>query len=116
MARNIKNFSNYLRVGLIQTTLNKYAAWFTQDNCPMDEIESLRVWEEILKGINTLTTNGDLDVILIPELSVPRAYENKLAKLASTSNSVIIAGLDYNEDSRNKTVINEAMLPEIKYA
>lgn len=105
----IKTYSEYLNVGIIQTTLNKKIAWNDKNSCNIDSIEGDRIWSEIISGIKTLISKADSpDIILLPELTIPRKYINTLCKLTNSTKSAIIAGLDYNEVANN--VSNEAIV------
>ena len=104
---------DYLRIGLIQTSLDQHLAW---DNAPLAPVsmsctEGLRVWNEIKKGFYYLKSepeNNRPHIIILPELTIPLSREMELQRIASKMGAVIIAGLDFYE---NKSVIeNKAVI------
>jgi len=111
MKRKISEFSDTVSVGLVQNTVDSSIAWSNQSSCNMDEIEADRVWGEVIRGIKALSSiEQKPDIILLPELAIPRRYINKLCQFSNSSNSVIIAGLDYTVNEREKNVMNEAVV------
>jgi predicted amidohydrolase len=104
----------YLRIGLIQTSLDSDLAW---DNYPtasvtMSQTEELRVWNEIKKGFYSLKSEPDNSrphIIILPELTIPLSREAELQEIASKIGAVVIAGLDFQESSNN-TVENKAVV------
>lgn len=106
-----KTYSEFLTVGLIQTTLNRYIAWENENSCSIDDLEGERVWEEVIKGMKSLQKDENQPVIIVlPELTIPQKYIHKLCKLTNSTNSVIIAGLEYNVNEADKTVLNEVIV------
>lgn len=104
-------YDEFATVGLIQTTLNKIIAWKNIKSCNIDELEGDRIWEEVLKGMKALhTMDNQPDIIILPELTIPRNYVTKLCKLTHSTNSIIIAGLDYNVNVSKKTIVNEMLV------
>lgn len=108
-----------LRIGVIQTSLHADAAWVDdksgnwQKCVRMSSIEERRAKKEIrhflasLRGLDRLP-----DIILLPELSVPLGFEQKLRRAAEKLESIIIAGLDYRIETgeTEPTVSNEAIV------
>lgn len=128
--------NEFLNVGVIQTSLKAEAAWVDNadgnwKNClKMSLYEELRAKREIrhflaslksqgsLRGRNKdpSTANSDIDpspdIILLPELAVPLAFEKPLMKAAEQLGAIIIAGMDYavDEGASEPTVLNEAVV------
>ena len=50
------------------------------------------------------------DVVLLPELAVPRGFKPVLAKLAEDLGAVVIGGLDYNVEDSLILVKNEGVV------
>jgi len=104
---------DYLRIGLIQTSIDQDLAWDLVENTQinMSLTEELRVWSEIKKGISYLKSepeNNHPHIVILPELTVPLSKEYELQKIASKIGAVIIAGLDFSEN--NESVENKAVV------
>lgn len=107
-----------LHVGIVQTSLDYEAAWkggdgiAWNDTVRMSDFEEKRAKKEIRHYLASLhALERKPDIILLPELSVPLGYENKLARSAEAMESIIIAGLDYRvENQIQPTVSNEAIV------
>jgi len=103
----------YLRIGLIQTSLDGDLAWDTTAHTPvtMSHLEESRIWNEIKKGFSYLKSepeNNRPHIIILPELTIPLSREIELQRIASKIGAVIIAGLDFNElygQVENKAVV-----------
>lgn len=105
---------NFLKIGLIQTTLDNNLAWDPTYGTPitMHQHEADRVWDEIKSGFSTIKAESEDNIPLItilPELTIPRYRETELANISKKIGSVIIAGLDFILDhdriAKNKAVI-----------
>lgn len=108
-----------LSVGIIQTSLDATAAWRSvggaswEDAVRISATEESRAKRELrhflasIKGLNRTP-----DIILLPELSVPLAYERNLIRAAEKMEVIIIAGMDYKirPNAPNPTVSNEAVV------
>jgi hypothetical protein len=105
---------DYLKIGLIQTTLDPNIAWDerkgTSINISSDE-ES-RTWAEIKRGIYSFRSDSvenQPQIILLPELSVPLSKEKEVASISKQIGAIIIAGLDFcelpNNEITNKAVV-----------
>ena len=108
------NMEEYLRIGLIQTSLDQDLAWNMKSGVPitMSQTEELRVWNEIKRGFNSLKSEPDNNrphIIILPELTVPLSKESELQRIAGRVGSVIIAGLDFHECD-NDMVENKAVV------
>ena len=105
--------AEYLRVGLIQTSLDQDLAWDADPLAPitMSHMEEFRVWNEIKKGFSYLKSepeNNRPHIIILPELTIPLSREAELQRIASKMGTAIIAGLDFNENDsmiENKAVV-----------
>lgn len=102
-------FADVLRVGLIQTSLDYEAAW--KDKPLMEKVEEENAIFELQRFFALFKQEDPSpDIILIPELAVPRGFVGNIKKAARELKSVIIAGLDYKDVSNphGKMVGNEA--------
>ncbi len=105
-----------LNVGIIQTSLDYEAAWKTgaawEDTVRMSYLEEKRAKKEIRHYLASLhALEKKPDIVLLPELSVPLGYENKLKRSAEAMESIIIAGLDYKiEGKATPAVSNEVIV------
>jgi predicted amidohydrolase len=107
------DIEDYLKIGLIQTSLDQDLAWDINSFAPvtMSNIEESRVWDEIKKGFAYLKSespNNRPHIIILPELTVPLSRERELQNISSKIGSVIIAGLDFHESKggvENKAVV-----------
>ncbi len=107
-----------LHVGIIQTSLDYEAAWkggddiAWNDTVRMSGFEEKRAKKEIRHYLASLhALEKKPDIVLLPELSVPLGYENKLKRSAEAMESIIIAGLDYKIEGMDpKIVSNEAIV------
>ena len=104
-------FSDSLRVGLIQTSLDHNTAWVGSAAMTRDEEE--RAISEIRRHMAAFGQKSEKpDIILLPELAVPRGFVQNLRKMAGTLETIVIAGLDYRTVvAGNPTfVANEAVV------
>lgn len=107
-----------LHVGIVQTSLDYEAAWKVgdgiawNDTLRMSDFEEKRAKKEIRHYLASLhALEKKPDIVLLPELSVPLGYENKLKRSAEAMESIIIAGLDYKIEGKDpKIVSNEAIV------
>jgi predicted amidohydrolase len=105
--------SETLRVAIIQTTLDAECAW--TDTVPpsiqISACEEARAIAEIGRGFADLYQNQLApDVVILPELSVPRGFMNELAKLAESLGALVVAGVDYRPPDRANKVMNQGIL------
>lgn len=108
-----------LSVGIIQTSLDATAAWRQvpgrgwHDAVRMSASEELRARREIRHFVAAIQgLDRTPDIILLPELAVPLAYERSLIRSAEQIGAIIIAGMDYKISSSNPhpSVSNEAVI------
>ncbi|MFZ5961913.1 hypothetical protein ACOXXX_03090 [Thalassococcus sp. BH17M4-6] len=108
--------NDILRVGIIQTSLDYSNAWDQSAAWPgsvqISLLEEARAKKEIRHHLASLRGfEHPADIVMLPELSVPIGYENKLIKAAEKLESIVIAGLDYKVESFNpRKVSNEAIV------
>lgn len=108
--------NEYLRVGIVQTSLDYNSAWQSgvdwQDTLQISFLEEARAKKEIRYQLASLRSlEQPADIVLLPELAVPRGYENRLVKAAEKLESIIIAGMDYKVESNCPAkVSNEAII------
>jgi predicted amidohydrolase len=77
----------------------------------MRDFEQECAWQEIRRAFRGFQGPGvKPDIILLPELAVPRGRVGDLKGLARTLNSIVIAGVDYRLDSEGALAWNEAIL------
>ena len=103
----------YLKIAIIQPTTDNHVAWnkFSPNYPCMDICEAARTWKQINSGLSyvyNMIPSAQPDIIVFPELTVASQYQRLLRKIASTTNSVIIAGLDYQ--SWHGKIQNRAMV------
>lgn len=104
-------FEEHLRVGVIQTTVDNIAAWMAEPGLNMAKIEEERAVAEIQQHLAALNIETPAPkIILLPEVSVPLGYVDRLRRMAATMNAIIIAGLDFEEvaSSTPRAVRNRA--------
>lgn len=111
--------NDFLRVAVVQTSLDPSAAWQNnptgdwQDSIKMSDVEEERAIREIRHYLSSLrSSSGRLDVIVLPELSVPVGFEKRLKRAAEDLESIIIAGFDYRivQEDPNPSVSNDALV------
>jgi hypothetical protein len=117
----------YLKIGLIQPVINPDLCWnetqhnlstkfILKDNDPankilpyrlnIDKYSAERVWEEIKEGLRLLIKDNDKpDIILIPELHLPKSRINELKSISKKNNVLIISGVDFTKNSSDETRI-----------
>src|SRR6266446_3618006 len=97
-----------IRVAVIQTTLDNACAWNDPTRLKISIAEENRAISEIGRGFTDLHQNQLApDIVLLPELAVPRGYVDELARLANSLGALVIAGVDYSPPTRLKSVMNE---------
>lgn len=85
---------DFLRVGIIQTTVDHHAAW--ADGLNMSASEEERAIFEIQQHLSSLAQEAaPPSIVLLPEVAVPLGFVGRLRRLSAQMNSIIIAGLDF---------------------
>jgi hypothetical protein len=88
----------FINIGFIQTVVEGNIAW-PSGTFQMSTESEEKVWAELKKGFIDLMNGYEKPhIIVIPELSVPHGHELDLRRLANTSSSIVIAGLDFRLD------------------
>ena len=99
----------YIKIGIIQTSLNREIAF--KDGPKIEELEGDRIWNEIKKGYRFFSNEVNKpNIVVLPELSVPRKYIRKLEKISIALNCITIAGVGYNINEDQKTIKNQAIM------
>lgn len=100
--------AEYLRLGVIQTTVDKAAAW--SSTLHMSKMEEERAVAEIQQHLFSLGRETPKpEIIILPELAVPLGFLTRLRKASANLNSIIIAGVDFQKVSPLSTnVMNRA--------
>ncbi len=105
-----------IRVAVIQTTLDNACAWNDPTRLKISIAEENRAISEIGRGFTDLHQNQLApDIVLLPELAVPRGYVDELARLANSLGALVIAGVDYSPPTRLKSVMNEGVVIVPRY-
>ncbi len=105
------NLREKLRVAIIQTTLDASCAWEDPKRLQISALEEKRAVAEIGRGFSDLYQNQLApNVVILPELSVPRGFLDELARLAESIGSLVIAGVDYSPPGRGGSVMNQGVL------
>lgn len=110
---NIKEKNEILKIGFIQVNFDSNSTWGPESDITLhmkSDVEDY-VWQEIQKGFHKMINHHTKpDIIILPELTVPHPYVQKLRKLASEINAVTFAGIDWFVDSDNREVKNKAIM------
>jgi hypothetical protein len=78
---NSKDLAPSLKIGLIQTTLDAAVAWGGTSTVMSSE-EQTRAWTEISLAIRSMDSPSAPNIILLPELALPRGRIADLRRLA----------------------------------
>lgn len=102
--------AEFLRVGIIQTTVDEDAAW--ADGVQMSAIEEERAVFEIQQHLAAFALESPRpQIILLPEVAVPLGFRNRLRRIATQMNAIIIAGMDFEPVSGSGgSIQNRAMV------
>lgn len=116
-----------LNIGIIQPTIDPSLCW---NEDPMfvitekkkgkhipyklniDKISAERVWDEIQEGLRLLSKHENKpDLILIPELHLPKSKIKIIERLSIKHNVSILAGVDFQRDPKNpKKISNKGII------
>jgi predicted amidohydrolase len=110
---------DYLRVAVVQTSLDPSAAWVDsasgdwRSSVRMSDVEeelAIREVRHYLSGLRS--SSSELDVVVFPELSIPVGFERRLKRAAEDLEAIIIAGFDYQivQGDPNPKVCNDALV------
>jgi predicted amidohydrolase len=104
---------DFLTVGIVQTNVNASVAWTGSGTHPfsMSRAYQIRSWNQVRQSLKAFSDGEEhADVVLFPELSIPRARIADVRILSTRINSLIVAGCDYSVDYRRKTIGNKAVV------
>ena len=91
------NYEEWLRVGIVQTTVDDVAAWFNSENVTMSKVEEERVVAEMQQHLVSLAQEVPKPhIVLLPEVTVPLGFKQRLRRIAEQMDCIIIAGLDFD--------------------
>lgn len=102
----------FLRVAIIQTTVDVKLAWGNPTSPSMDQLESERVWQEIRDAVTPmaqLPKSRKPHIIVMPELTLTPNRETMIFQLADQIGSIIIVGEDFLVDKQGN-VENRALV------
>lgn len=105
---NFEGLDEFLRLGIIQTTVDVDAAW--SKSLRMSVTEEERAVAEMQQHLASLYLETPrAQIVLLPELSVPLGFVPRLRQIAAQMNAVLIAGLDFEIAPNDKAkVVNRA--------
>ncbi len=101
-----------LDVGVVQTTMDAVQAWRSTASAPqMSPAQDERAWQEICKAFRSFQDRKPCpQVILLPELSLPRTRLDDLERLAAALGVITVAGVDYRLDRANRIARNQGII------
>lgn len=102
----------FLRVAIIQTTVDVKLAWGNPTSPSMDQLESERVWQEIRDAVTPMTQlpkSRKPHIIVMPELTLTPNREYLIFQLADQIGSIIMVGEDFLVDNMGN-VENRALV------
>jgi predicted amidohydrolase len=101
-----------LSLGIVQTTVDASKAWKEGASTPqMTAVQDEHVWTEIRKAFRAFRDGGEEpQILLFPELSIPRTRLAEFKHLVCSLNAIVIAGADYRLDHDAKTARNEGIV------
>lgn len=98
-----------IKVGVIQTVLDSDAAW--ANGPKMSDVEAAQAINEIALGFRSLRDDGHQpDIVLLPELAIPREYLQRVVAAADHMRAIVIGGVDYAYDQTARGYKNEAVV------
>lgn len=90
---------DFLKIGLIQTNINKHIAW-EDGRIKMARSCQIDAWNQIHDGFKHFQKqNSKPSIIVLPELSVPLRYKKQLINLSKLTGIATIAGLDFQTEN-----------------
>lgn len=104
--------AEYISVGIVQTTVDNEIAWRDDASSPqMAQSQDAHVWMEILNALRAFHGGGvKPDLILLPELSLPRTRINEFDRMVASLNAIAVVGVDYRLNNYDRTVCNEGIV------
>jgi len=114
MIKKSASLKENLYVGIIQTDLDANVAWANASKgiFEMNDYEAERSWSQIKSAFIQMREALTVpDIIVLPELSIPKTYVNRLRQFARSMGSIVVAGIDYETTfTPNRTVKNSAIV------
>lgn len=109
---NPGSYREFLSLGVVQTTVDASKAWRKDVPSPqMSEVQDEHVWSEIRKAFRAFGDGSEQpQVVMLPELSLPRTRLADFQSLVCSLNTITIAGLDYRLDHVTKRAWNEGIV------
>lgn len=106
------SYKEQLSLGIAQTTVDALKAWKKGAAAPqMSDAQDEHVWTEIRKAFRAFGDGGKQpQVVLFPELSLPRTRLSDFQHLVRSLNAICIAGVDYRLDHDAKRAWNEGIV------
>jgi predicted amidohydrolase len=106
------SYRELVSIGIAQTTVDASKAWRKGASSPqMSEAQDEHVWTEIRKAFRAFGDGGKQpQVVLFPELSLPRTRLTEFQHLVCSLNAITIAGVDYRLDLDAKRAWNEGIV------
>jgi len=105
-------YEKILAVGVIQTTIDASKAWEKGAQTPaMSAAEDEYAWQEIVKAMRSFQDDGVRpQLILLPELSLPRTRLDDFERLVASLNVIAVVGVDYRLDRGSCSARNEGIV------
>ncbi|MCO4856497.1 carbon-nitrogen hydrolase family protein [Herbaspirillum sp. WGmk3] len=98
-------------IGIIQTTLDARAAWNESSDPKIGIREDNRAWHEIRRAMKALRDQDDQpQIVLLPELALPRTRLDDFQRLVCSMNVLAIVGVDYRLDHTANSAKNEGLV------
>lgn len=109
---NDETYKKTLAVGVIQTTVDASRAWKEGAQTPaISAAEDEYAWQEIVKAMRAFQDDGvKPQLIVLPELSLPRTRLDDFERLVASLNVIAVAGIDYRLDIGSRTARNEGIV------
>ncbi len=103
---------DYLRVGVVQTTLDAKQAWHSDSAIPrISPSQDSHVWLEICRAMRSFVDGGEKPkIVLLPELSLPRTRLDDFERLVASLNVMAFVGVDYQLDHTGYRARNEGIV------
>lgn len=101
-----------LFVGIVQTTLDSKMAWPENSDPPrIVDAQDSHVWNEVCKAMRAFQ-DGDRkpQIVLLPELSLPRTRIPEFEHLVGALNVIAVVGVDYKLDETSQTARNQGLI------
>lgn len=110
--KKTNTYADSVLVGIIQTTLSA-EAW--KNGCKsaprVSYSEDVKSWKEICRAMRAFRDEGlKPQIVVIPELSLPRSRIPAFEQICAELNVIAITGVDYHCDFSDRTVRNEGLV------